>query len=327
MDHHALAAGSLLGWLAIGPTLWKVFERRQLALAGGLAVLMGFPRLLRTGQLADCGEGILICLSGVSGSNVDPESGTAEFLWTALRDRAWVDLGWVWLAVAAGLVIALVDPGGRASRDRRGHVGRPLRVLATWSIASLLGVVLMGAAIGYLRSYHLRILAVPVGLVAMLGWARWWPACLVLGGACTGLWGLWTPLAPAEDLVRPTDEVAAELASLPPPIWVDRVWWEGDPCIEPSGVVLSALLSGQESEKFGLDPLAHFVLIECGERFFDGPAAWPTGPGWQVRQFLSPVEAGKWVDSQSMEPAQQGGAWDWAVALHPETVRLEQAEW
>jgi hypothetical protein len=300
--------------MAIGPTLWKVFDRRKLAIAAGLGVLMGLPRLVRTGQLADCGEGFLVCLSGISGSNIDAESSTVDVLWMALRDRAWVDLGWVWMAIAAGLLIAVADPGARVSRDRHGHVGRPIRVLAIWVLGALLGVVLLGGGIDYLRSYHLRILALPLGVVAALGWARWWPASLTLGALALGSWGLWTPLAPAEDLVSPTDLLASELADQAGPIWVDRVWWEGDPCIDPAGVVLSAVLGGKDAEDFQLDPLAQFVLIECGQ-------------DRRVQHFQSPAEGRAWVDSQSMEPIQRGGAWDWAVALHPEQVRLEQAEW
>ena len=185
----------------------------------------------------------------------------------------------------------------------------------------------MGTAIGYLRSYHLRILAMPLGVVAALGWARWWPASLGLGALCVGLWGLWTPLAPAEDLVRPSDEVAAGLGSQATPIWVDRVWWEGEPCIDPAGVVLSAVLGGQPAEDFQLDPMAHFVLIECGEVFFEGPPAWPAGADWRVRSFPRSANAGSWVDEQGLDPIQRGGAWDWASVLHPESVRLEQAEW
>jgi len=188
---------------------------------------------------------------------------------------------------------------------------------------------MVGGGIDYLRSYHLRVLAVPMGLAAVLGWARWWPATLGFGAVGIGAWGLWTPLAPPEDLVGPTDEVADALSELTPPIWVDRIWWEGEPCLEPSGVVLSAVLAGRPGEEFQLDPAANFVLVECGMDAFQGLSPSPSlqGGGWRARFFEGPMEAANWVEQRGMEPIQQGGAWDWASVLHPETVRLQHADW
>jgi hypothetical protein len=327
IDHHAMAAGTLLGWALIVPTLARSFAQKDWAMAMVVAGFLGLPRFVRSVAIADCGDGVLTCLSGVSGSNVDPEASSSELLWGALRDRAWVDLGWLWLPIAIGTLLALIDRGTRPSRARRGHVGRPTRILAIWTVGGLLGIFLLGWGIDYLRSYHLRILAVPFSIVTVLGLVRWIPVTLSVTASVVWLWGFWTPLAPAEDLVGPTDRVAASLRSEATPVWVDRIWWDGDPCLEPSGVVLSAILGGQDPQDFQLDPTASFVLIECGSTVHEGPTAELTGTDWRVRHFVHADVAESWVLSRGAEPIQRGGAWDWASVLHPDTVRLEDTEW
>ena len=141
------------------------------------------------------------------------------------------------------------------------------------------------------------------------------------------VWGFWTPIAPAEDLVRPTDRMAASLVGGTTPIWVDRVWWNGDPCLEPSGVVLSAILGGTNGLDFQLDPDARLVLIECG-RVELNDVEFAAEPGaWRVREFTNSAAANDWFQEMGVEPIQRGGAWDWASVIHPDIVRLEHAEW
>ena len=312
MDHHPLAAGMGLAVLTCLGPLRAAVGRRGLVLAGIGAGILALPRVLRTGALALCGEGPVQCLAGIAQSNVSEDVDRLAVLGTALHDRFPVDLGWIWPVLVLGLILALCRPA--------------TRLAAVWALGGLLGLLLLGTLIGYVRSYHLRIVAVPLAAAAAVGLSRWWPACLALViGA--GVWG-WTerPAGPDPGALARADAIAAEVVLVEGTLWVDQVWWNGPSRVDAPAVVLSAVLAGTDPARFQLDPDATMILLSAA----GPPAPWPLlleGPTWRVHLVPSPAVARTWVESSARRPLSYGGALDWAAALHPRDAEASQAHW
>ena len=175
---------------------------------------------------------------------------------------------------------------------------------------SMAGLVMVGLSNGYLRSYHLRIIAVPIAVAAGLGLARAWFIAPIGAAVALMHWGPRVVVGPDPGAVARHDAIAATLPEGPK--WVDRVWWSGPPSLDASGVVLSGHLQGQRG--FVLDRGAPMILLSVD----DG--------GWTTEQFSSSSAARQWLREQDRDPHQLGGAYDWATITNPST-RLEDARW
>lgn len=312
VDHHPLAAGMGLALLAWHRPLRASLDRRSLVMAGILGGAFALPRVVRTGAQALCGEGPIQCLAGIAQSNVPEDVDRMAVIGTALHDRFAVDLGWIWPALLLGLILTLRRPATRAA--------------GTWALGGLAGLLLLGMVVGYVRPYHLRIVAVPLAVAAALGLSRWWPACLALCiGA--GVWG-WTerPVGPDPGALARADAIAAEVVEVEGTLWVDQVWWDGPPRVDAPAVVLSAVLSGTDPSRFQLDPDATMILLTSA----GPPAPWPPlmeGPGWRVHPVPGSAAAKAWVEERTHGPHSKGGALDWAAALHPRSADASHARW
>jgi hypothetical protein len=298
--HHPLALGVGLGLVPLIPAVRRAVGPRHLRTALVLGGVVALPRLFRIGSLAWCGDGPLACLSSVAQSNITEPDPWMNLLQVALHDRWLVDLdAGAWLIMAGVLSILFCTC---KEHRKAAH-------FALWGLA---GVLLIGLLTGYVRSYHLRITAVPMAVAAGLGLARAWPlapiaACIFIGHTYTLL-----PVGPDQGALARHDQVATELPK--GPLWVDRVWWDGPPNLDPSGVVLSGWLAGRRD--FQLGPQTPFILLENG-----------TGElGWNMRSFDHLDSARRWFDAQNRLPHQRGGAYDWATISAPHT-RLEDARW
>jgi hypothetical protein len=329
VDHHPIAGGLLLGSLSLVPWLRSRIDVRALGWLALLAGLVALPRALRLVELAGCGQGVMACLGGVAQSNVDGTESLGADLVRAVHDRFAVDLGWPWVGLALGLLLALW-PDRTASESSRMR-----RVLATWAIAVTVGCLLVGGGVSYVRSYHLRIVAAPLVVASVAGWTRLGPASVLLGAWVALSWGQWSP--PGEPGLAPgrTDRVAARLEHLTSPVWVDRVWWTGAPRLDASGVVLSAVLQGQDPLHFRTTPDASFILLSVGEPSTHpgmpvshwGAEVLSAGDDWRVLRFSDSDAARQWVDARQSVPVNRGGAYDWAVVLDPEGATSEQTRW
>ena len=311
-DHHPLAAGMAAAAAAWWAPLKEALGRRGLGIAGGTALVLALPRILRTGAQAMCGEGPLACLATVAQSNVGPQVDRTAVIWAAMHDRFAVDLGWLWPVLLLGIVLCMRE--------------RHTRGAATWAIAGLGGVVLLGLVVGYIRPYHLRIVAVPIAVGATLGLSQAWPLCLGLAAAA-GLWG-WTerPVGPDPGALARADEIAEVAVTVEGPLWVDLVWWDGPPRVDAPAVVLSAVLQGTDPSRFVLDRDATMILLTSA----GPPAPWPPileGPGWRVHPVPGVAAAEAWVTQRAHGPHSKGGALDWATALHPRRTSASQSQW
>jgi len=312
IDHHPLAAGLGLGLVAWWMPLQGTLGRRTLTMAAVLGATLAIPRMLRTGAQAMCGEGPIACLAGVAQSNVAAEVSRTDVIRLALHDRFAVDLGWMWPILLLGLLISL-------RRDET-------RLAGIWALAGLCGVMLLGGLISYIRPYHLRIVAVPIAVAAALGLVRWWP--IGLGLACSSAFWGWTerPVGPDPGALHRADQIAEAIVELPGALWVDQVWWDGPPRVDAPAVVLSAVLAGAKPDRFQLSQEATMILLTSA----GPPAPWPPileGPGWRVHPAPNAAAARRWVQERAARPHSQGGALDWASALHPNTARSEDARW
>ena len=105
-------------------------------------------------------------------------------------------------------------------------------------------------------------------------------------------------------------------------LWVDRVWWDGAPLLDPSAVVMSAWLGGRSN--FRLGPDTAMVVLQCGGD--ETSASIASGEGWSALKFEDHTEARQWLNTANRLPHQRGGAYDWATITNPAT-RLEDARW
>jgi hypothetical protein len=306
--HHPLAAGICLGVLPMIPTLRRQVGDRALQAAAIAGALFALPQLLRVGSIAMCGEGAIQCLKQVAQSNVAEATSLSATLQTALHDRWWVDLGDSGVMLLCGIIAIAMCKSPQ-------H-----RLVAWMTFAAYCGVLCFGAATGYIRSYHLRILAVPVAVAAGMGLARVWPLAITAAILFTVQLQAELPVGPDAGAIQRADDIAKKIPS--GPTWIDRVWWNGPPKTDASAVVLSNLLSGRTDLTLGSK--AQFALLTSGQ----GPmhTAHMSGQGWSVLLFTSSIEARAWLDMQSQVPHQVGGAYDWATILDPLTT-LEDAHW
>ena len=276
--HHPFAAGAVAGVVLILP--WQ--DRKTMAAAVLIGLLVAIPRLLWIGSMADCGDGILGCLSPIALGSSEP-LGRWALLQRAMSDRAG--------ELSTGLIPLLV--GLALCRDRR------TLLLAVGAAA---GVMLLALSVHSLRPYHLRIVAAPLAIAAGVGLAR--------VGWMGGIGGLWAALAlalhppPLGDpgAIARHDAAAAELAAIPAPVWVEGAWYGGPIALEPAGVVLSACLQGQPPERFA--PGGHIVLL----------VSRPDGA--TVQPLEDAAAAQDWLRSAG-PPEVLGGAADWASILQP----------
>ncbi len=298
--HHPLALGAGLSLVPFIRRLHGIHGGRRLRTAALIGLGACAPRILRVGDIAFCGEGIGTCISRVARSNVvEPESWTT-LATVALHDRFAVDFKGTVAVLVVGLALALIC---RRS-DHRWSTG--------FALTGLAGLLLLGLFNGYVRSYHLRIMAVPIAVAAAIGLARVWPLALIAAAAVVTTQSSRLPVGPDPGALQRHDSVAEDLP--PGPLWVDRVWWSGAPELDASGVVLSSWLTGRRDFTLGED--TPFVLLSVS-----------TGsPDAAVVPFETARLAREWVDGQNKEPHQLGGAYDWATIAHPHT-RLEDARW
>ena len=302
---HPMAAGAALGLIGLFG-----LPRRQVGIALGLGALALLPRLLHLAWLADCGEGIVPCLGHVAlGSSESLTLG--QLLARALHDRLLVDLGPAALCLGMGLLLLGLSPSRR---------------LLLPILGALVGLLLLGLSIHSLRPYHLRILAVPLAVGAGLGLSRlvWLPVPIVFAIA---LGRTTLPGAP-EQAPQVHDEIARTLGASSGPIRVDGAWFSGPLCLEPAGVVLSAILQGQDPDRFRLDPDTPVLLLVSDPALI--PPAWVLWgrEGCAAIPFDDLAAARAWVDAQADAPPQRtGGAWDWWVALHPKEADLHDVAW
>jgi hypothetical protein len=294
---HPMAIGMGLSIFAILGPLHRVQGGRRLRQAAIIGGLVAIPRLWGTIKLAFCGQGITACLAKVAQSNVDGQTQWQDMLTTAIHDRWLVDMGFgVWVL---GLGVGVLC------------LGRVRRRLGLFVLLGYFGILAVGLSQGYVRSYHLRIIAVPISVGAAIGLARV-PALLVFA---VGLFVFKTapmlPVGPDIGAASRHDQIASSLGKHP--VWVDRVWWDGPPLVDASAVVLSAWMAGHRSISLGkTTPIA---VVQCS-----------LDDGWSVQHFSSSTQAASWLQRQSRQAHQVGGAYDWATIVAPQT-RLEDARW
>lgn len=298
--HHPLALGVGLSLLPFVRRLHRIHGGRRLRTAALIAAVACLPRIARMVDIALCGEGLHACFSKVAQSNiVDPEPWT-QLAYLALHDRFAVDFKGTLAIILVGTALAVLC----RCRDHRWSVG--------FMLLGLSGVLIVGIANGYVRSYHLRILAVPVAVAAGIGLARVWPLALVASGAIIAAQIDRLPVGPDSGSMARHDEALSGLPS--GPVWVDRVWWGGPPTLDPSAVVLSGWLNKRAD--FQLGEHTPFTLLNVDDATNVPP----------IIHFKSAAAARSWVNGQNREPHQLGGAYDWATIAHPNT-RLEDARW
>ncbi len=217
-----------------------------------------------------------------------------------------------WLAQGgpvAGLLAVSGLVGLSKARTRR------LSVMVLTS-AALLG--LAGAALGYLRDHHLRLLTVPLACAVAGFGTRWvWLGVLCLRWPATHV-------PPPDKPQRPgtlglATELTTALSELPPPVLVDGAWASGTPAAEPSAVLLDLHLRGVP-----VGPGGSLAVIVSYRRGKEPP--W-TGPRLRGdRHFVVTQDHGALAEALCGQ-ARLGGAWDGLAVLRPDTTLEEARAW
>ena len=159
-----------------------------------------------------------------------------------------------------------------------------------------------------------RIAAAPLAVAAALGWTHMGRTGWAMGCVAVGL----TMMAPAPlgdtDAIQRHDQLAQRLADASP-AWVDAAWDNGPMRLEPSAVVLSAVLQGTPAEDLRPTPTRPLLLLLSTTQDAP-PQAVVTGEGWAVLRFPRAVDAQAWINQNgTVEGA--GVAGDWVGALFP----------
>jgi hypothetical protein len=323
---HPMGTAGGLGALVLLPALVRRLGGWTVGAAALLALVLVTPRLLILARMADCGQGAAACLSAVALQSSEADVSPLAFVTRAFHDRFAVEWRSAWWALPPALLLCL--PGLR----RPEAAGR--RAALAYALAAVVALLLVGLSVSSLRSYHLRVLAVPIAIAAAAGLSRLgWASLLLL----PWLAGQWLPIAvvpPARGSVeladRLGDELQRELVGEPGAIRVDGVWFDRPEGVDPAAVVLSAVLHGADPARFGLDPSAAvLLLVHDAPRLAPGSACTAvTGATWlQICRFPSRAEAEVWRESWGDTPLRMGGAYDWMKALHPSGAELGRAGW
>ena len=194
-------------------------------LSVGLALVFSLPRLLWVYQLMQCDAGGLACLTDIAVSSSEVETAFVSMIGDVLNDRLWIEMGF------ASLIMGI---GWWHSQSRE---------LKYWLILSALGILVLGLSISTLRSYHFRVLIVPMFVLAIQGLYR-------LGKKGLGLGCLWIGLVIIHRIepvswyndVEQADAVAEILCQ-----HTDALWLEGfgaELTVSPRSVGVAMVVQG-----------------------------------------------------------------------------------
>ncbi len=314
---HPLAFGVSLGALAVLPWLGRRVGWRAVAVAVGVGALATLPRLAWLWTLAQCDAGgVIACLGSVAGGSAEVSLGPAELVVRALHDWILVDHGPAAWTLGLGALLAL------APRRPEGSVG-----VGVFALVGFLGVLLLGLSISTLRPYHFRHLAVPLAVLAGVGWGR------------LRLWGLigllplvwaWQPGPSSPRGLRAAPRHDQLAGALPDgPLRVDALSAGRPSPVEASGVVLSAVLSGRDPDDFGVGADARVVVLMGGADALGrmGGQDATEDSAWTSEEHPS-LDASVAALCPTLRPEDWvAGSYDWMVALHPSGATLEATRW
>jgi hypothetical protein len=318
---HPMAFGAVLGVILMRP--WRRWERRVCVSAVLVGLVFAVPRLVHVVRIASCGEGPLACLGGVALGSTEPSGTIWGMVYRAFHDRFVVESGLLWVGLLLAALLCLLP--------HKKDAGPRCAPALAWAIGVVVGVALVGLSVDSFRSYHLRHAAAPIAVAVAVGVARWWPA-----GVALAAWALQAALTlptsgPEPGAVYRTDALARSLGTLADPLWVDGLWYSGPARLEPSAVVLSAVLQGQRPDRFDVGADVQVLLLVNGVMGLEAregvePTLHASGEDWQALLFSNMWAASTWV-AHGPDPQRSGGAYDWLTALHPLEADLARTDW
>ena len=230
-------------------------------------------------------------------------------------------------------ILAMMLPPKRWSGRQWDPTHARLRICRALLSFSLGGLTIFSArgAIDSLRPYHLRILAVPLAVTASIGLTRLWPLAVAAGSWVWISWFGLQVLPPSSVTPQTFDELAAKLEPIPGPIWIDSAYLDSPIGLDPSAVVLSAILQGQDPDRFHVGLDSTVILLVNGTpqhpTLRPGSQLLDNGEDWLMIQFPDPVVARLWLAQQQEPASPTGGAWDWWKVLQPTEADLAETAW
>ena len=272
--HHPMSFGVLCGVLYLG-FLYR-FDVKVLLLGLLIFVITSGFRILSIYDIMQCDDGGWSCLSIIAqGSSED--IAIWDIFIRLIHDRFWIEMGFGSVFLLVGVILS------------------PKKEFFYWTLYTTVGIVLLGFGIHTLRPYHLRIVALPMLVLGVLGWERYsdkvWIAWLIAMVFSS------SPIIGREGQLRMHDEMAKKLYAISGDIWIESTV---DSQIYSPGVGLAAVLSGISYERFAAEPPDEIILCLIDSQI----KKWP-------QERLNKAGEIHW-----------GGGFDWARTIHlPERVR------
>lgn len=296
MGQHPLVLGCLPALIWLWYSMAQREQRWWVSLL--LVCVVSIPRGVWLWELMQCDAGGLDCLTSVAVSSSESVS-SLDLLVRALTDRLWVEMGLGSLLMIGGWI---------ASKDK---------VLKSWLLYSVIGIVLLGLLVSTLRPYHFRVLIVPMFLLAIEGWSRIGKIGYAVGVAWV-ISVIIFRIEPVEwyNTANEVDEAATALCQQAH----SEVWLEGygiELKISPQSVGLSLYLTGC-GVSFSSSPTTTIWLVETvsDPAPLNGEVRW-SSESHQLREV-------DWTSWQTLPKDAQWSGHDVAILYWlPEAVQLQ----
>ena len=176
---------------------------------------------------------------------------------------------------------------------------RKIQHVDVWVCLSLIGVMLLGLSLSTLRPYHLRILSVPLIVVAVVNISQLQRYGYILVGI---IWFLTSPkqIQTGHNIgIAFHDTQGKFLLSRQQPFWLEGTIESEQKC-SSSGVVLSAYLQGISVNLIPSKPKGDLLVLDCIKVNYLGTIT-----------NLDEIQ-------QSVNLEELIGAFEWARAFHPD---------
>ena len=215
--------------LALGIVLCSLLYVKKLRFMIVVVLILGFSgRIFWLWEILKCDTGGFACVLEIASGSSEQMS-YLDILRRIWDDRIWGEMGLWGIFYIIGIYIPWFH--------------RKIQHVDVWVCLSLIGVMLLGLSLSTLRPYHLRILSVPLIVVAVVNISQLQRYAYILVGI---IWFLTSPkqIQTGHNIgIAFHDTQGKFLLSRQQPFWLEGTIESEQKC-SSSGVVLSAYLQG-----------------------------------------------------------------------------------
>jgi hypothetical protein len=284
--HHPLTLGLVLCVLVY------VKKKGDIPMVIGILLLGFLGRIFWVWEIMKCDAGGIACITEIASGSSEQISymDIVQRIW---KDRILGELGWLGMFYLLGLCIPFFR--------------RRITSIDMWIWLSCIGILILGLSLSTLRPYHMRIVAVPMIVIAVVHMNRICKYGYVFVGF---MWICTTPKTIPIDISNHVgmtfhDEQGSLLLQRKTMFWLEGTI-ESELKCSSSGVVLSAYLQGLSVNLLPSEPKGDLLVFDCKKVKYKG----------------SLLHVEDWKDDIVFE--ELIGAFDWVRAFHrDEDIRLK----